>query len=118
MTGGANSRRTRTGSTPARTSPSRTSSTPGGTGPDSSACRRGLERLDAESSETDDQGRPHTYGKVAAVAAVGSEDGAHKVNADVFQGLNDAGFSPADGPTAGRRVSPGAGCGPRAGPRR
>lgn len=91
---------------------------PGGTGPDSSVCRRGLERLDAESSETDDQGRPHTYGKVAAVAAVGSEDGAHKVNADVFQGLNDAGFSPADGPTAGRRVSPGAGCGPRAGPRR
>ncbi|MFF2236251.1 flavodoxin family protein [Streptomyces anulatus] len=63
----------------------------------SSVCQRVLERLNAESSETDDQGRPQTYGKVAAVAVVGNEDGAHKVSADVFQGLNDVGFSLAPG---------------------
>ncbi|MFG2768057.1 flavodoxin family protein [Streptomyces rubiginosohelvolus] len=63
----------------------------------SSVCQRVLERLNAESSETDDRGRPHTYGKVAAVAVVGNEDGAHKVSADVFQGLNDVGFSLAPG---------------------
>ncbi|MFH9468906.1 flavodoxin family protein [Streptomyces clavifer] len=63
----------------------------------SSVCQRVLERLNAESAETDDRGRPHTYGKVAAVAVVGNEDGAHKVSADVFQGLNDVGFSLAPG---------------------
>ncbi|MFD4750840.1 flavodoxin family protein [Streptomyces rubiginosohelvolus] len=63
----------------------------------SSVCQRVLERLNAESSETDDQGRPHTYGKVAVVAVVGNEDGAHKVSADIFQGLNDVGFSLAPG---------------------
>ncbi|MGW5291292.1 flavodoxin family protein [Streptomyces bacillaris] len=59
----------------------------------SSICQRVLERLNAESSETDDEGRPLVYGKVGAVAVVGNEDGAHKVSADVFQGLNDVGFS-------------------------
>ncbi|MFH8611503.1 flavodoxin family protein [Streptomyces sp. NPDC018029] len=59
----------------------------------SSICQRVLERLNAESSETDEQGRPFTYGKVAVVAVVGNEDGAHKVSADTFQGLNDIGFS-------------------------
>ncbi|MFD5814084.1 flavodoxin family protein [Streptomyces sp. NPDC127038] len=63
----------------------------------SSICQRVLERLDAELSETDDQGRMLTYDKVAAVAVVGNEDGAHKVSADVFQGLNDIGFSLAPG---------------------
>ncbi|MEV7197004.1 NAD(P)H-dependent oxidoreductase [Streptomyces sp. NPDC093510] len=58
----------------------------------SSICQRVLERLNAE-SETDDQGRPLIFGKVAAVAVVGNEDGAHKVSADTFQGLNDIGFS-------------------------
>ncbi|MEU6995526.1 NAD(P)H-dependent oxidoreductase [Streptomyces sp. NPDC046465] len=62
-----------------------------------SVCQRVLERLNADSSETDDQGRPLYYGKVAAVAVVGNEDGAHKVSADVFQGLNDVGFSLAPG---------------------
>lgn len=52
-----------------------------------------LERLDAELSETDDQGRMLTYGKVAAVAVVGNEDGAHHVTAEVLQALNDVGFS-------------------------
>lgn len=59
----------------------------------SSVCQRVLERLNADMSETDDTGRPLMYGKVAAVAVVGNEDGAHKVSADVFQGLNDLGFS-------------------------
>ncbi|KUF18953.1 flavodoxin family protein [Streptomyces silvensis] len=63
----------------------------------SSICQRVLERLDAELSETDDEGRLLTYGKVAALAVVGNEDGAHKVSADVFQGLNDLGFSLAPG---------------------
>ncbi|MFF0553032.1 flavodoxin family protein [Streptomyces sp. NPDC004311] len=59
----------------------------------SSICQRVLERLNAEIGETDDEGRPLTYGKVAAVCVVGNEDGAHKVSADLFQGLNDVGFS-------------------------
>jgi len=63
----------------------------------SSICQRVLERLNAESSQTDEQERPILYGKVAAVAVVGNEDGAHKVSADVFQALNDVGFSLAPG---------------------
>jgi multimeric flavodoxin WrbA len=58
-----------------------------------SVAQRVLERLDGELSESDDQGRPLTYGKVAAVCVVGNEDGAHKVSADVFQALNDVGFT-------------------------
>ncbi|WP_299534537.1 flavodoxin family protein [uncultured Streptomyces sp.] len=63
----------------------------------SSICQRVLERLDAELSESDDEGRLLTYGKVAGVAVVGNEDGAHKVSADLFQALNDVGFSLAPG---------------------
>ncbi|MFC9945705.1 flavodoxin family protein [Streptomyces pratensis] len=63
----------------------------------SSVCQRVLERLDAELSETDERGRLLTYGKVAAAAVVGNEDGAHKVSSDLFQGLNDIGFSLAPG---------------------
>ncbi|MER6195407.1 flavodoxin family protein [Streptomyces cyaneofuscatus] len=59
----------------------------------SSIAQRVLERLDAEISETDEQGRLLTYGKAAAICVVGNEDGAHKVSADIFQGLNDVGFS-------------------------
>ncbi|MFF7296471.1 NAD(P)H-dependent oxidoreductase [Streptomyces sp. NPDC008265] len=59
----------------------------------SSICQRVLERLNAEIGESDDEGRMLTYGKVAAVCVVGNEDGAHKVSADLFQGLNDVGFS-------------------------
>ncbi|WP_101948596.1 flavodoxin family protein [Mycobacterium sp. 3519A] len=58
-----------------------------------SIAQRVLERLDAELSNTDDAGRPVMVGKVAIVAVVGNEDGAHKVIADMFQGLNDIGFS-------------------------
>jgi multimeric flavodoxin WrbA len=64
----------------------------------SSVAQRVLERLDAELSETDDAGRPAMFGKVALAAVVGNEDGAHKIVADLFQALNDTGFSiPAQG---------------------
>ena len=64
----------------------------------SSVASRVMERLDAELSETDDEGRVETFGKVALVAVVGNEDGAHKITADLFQGLNDVGFTiPAQG---------------------
>jgi multimeric flavodoxin WrbA len=69
-------------------------------GQPSSVCKMTLERLDAELSETDDEGRMLTYGKVALVAVVGNEDGAHHVCAEVFQALNDTGFTiPAAGAT-------------------
>ncbi|MEV3963260.1 NAD(P)H-dependent oxidoreductase [Nocardia sp. NPDC050193] len=74
--------------------------TPTWVGHMSSVAQRVLERLDAELSETDDAGRPAMFGKVALTAVVGNEDGAHKITADLFQGLNDIGFTlPAQGGT-------------------
>jgi multimeric flavodoxin WrbA len=67
--------------------------TPVWVGHPSSIAQRVLERLDAELSNTDDDGRPVMLGKVAIVAVVGNEDGAHKIIADMFQGLNDIGFT-------------------------
>lgn len=66
-------------------------------GQGSSVARMALERLDAELSETDAAGRPTMYDKVALVAVVGNEDGAHRVVADSLQALNDLGFSAAAG---------------------
>jgi multimeric flavodoxin WrbA len=64
----------------------------------SSVGQRVLERLDAELSETNEQGLPILYGKVAVAAIVGNEDGAHHITATLFQALNDVGFSiPAQG---------------------
>ena len=62
-------------------------------GQTSSVTKRALERMDSFLSETDDQGRMVSYGRVAAVAVVGNEDGAHNVSADVYQALNDVGFT-------------------------
>lgn len=59
----------------------------------SSICQRVLERLDAFLEETDDQGRMVSYGRVAGVVVVGNEDGAHHIVAELFQGLNDVGFT-------------------------
>ncbi|QIG39912.1 NAD(P)H-dependent oxidoreductase [Microbacterium sp. 4R-513] len=59
----------------------------------SSVAQRVLERLDADLSETDDEGRPILATKVAVTVVVGNEDGAHAIIADLFQGLNDVGFS-------------------------
>jgi len=75
-------------------------STPVWLGHPSSVTQRVLERLDAELSSNDDDGRPAMAGKVAIVSVVGNEDGAHKTVADVFQAVNDVGFSiPAQGCT-------------------
>jgi multimeric flavodoxin WrbA len=65
-----------------------------------SLAQRVLERLDAELSETDVKGRPSMFDKVALVAVVGNEDGAHHVTAELYQGLGDVGFTlPAQGVT-------------------
>ena len=72
--------------------------TPTWMGQHSSVAQRVLERLDAELSETDDQGRPTLFDKVALAVIVGNEDGAHHIAAIVFQSLNDVGFTiPAQG---------------------
>lgn len=68
-------------------------STPIWLGHPSSVAQRVLERLDAELGESDDEGRMLTYCKVASVCVVGNEDGAHHVSAELFQGLNDLGFT-------------------------
>lgn len=62
-------------------------------GQPSSITKMALERLDGELGESDDQGRLLTYGKVAAVAVVGNEDGAHHTSAELFQALDDVGFT-------------------------
>ena len=72
--------------------------TPTWLGQHSSVAQRVFERLDAELSETDDAGRTLTSGKVAVVAVVGNEDGAHHITGIALQVLNDVGFSvPAQG---------------------
>ncbi|HSU02869.1 MAG TPA: NAD(P)H-dependent oxidoreductase [Nocardioides sp.] len=62
-------------------------------GQPSSVCKMVLERLDAELSEMDDEGRPLVFGKVAGIGVVGNEDGAHHVTAELAQALNDVGFT-------------------------
>ena len=74
--------------------------TPTWMGQHSSVAQRVLERLDAELSDTNSDGQPRTYGKVAAAVVVGNEDGAHAISATLFQALNDVGFTiPAGGVT-------------------
>lgn len=74
--------------------------TPVWLGQPSSIAKRVLERLDAFLGETDDRGRMPTFGKVAAAAVVGNEDGAHHCHAEIFQALVDVGFTiPAAGAT-------------------
>ena len=58
-----------------------------------SIAKRVLERMDAFLSETDDAGRMPSYGKVAVAAIVGNEDGAHWSSAQIFQSLNDTGWT-------------------------
>ena len=66
----------------------------------SSHAQRVLERLDAFLGETDTRGRMVSLDRVAIVAVVGNEDGAHHVAADLFQALSDVGFTiPANGMT-------------------
>ncbi len=64
----------------------------------SSVSQRVLERLDAYISETDDRGQMPPVDRVALLAVVGNEDGAHHVGAQLYQGLADIGFTiPANG---------------------
>src|SRR4051794_26984964 len=67
--------------------------TPTWLGQPSSVAKRALERMDAMLSETDDDGRPVAYNRVAGVVVTGNEDGAHHVIAEVAGGLNDIGFT-------------------------
>ena len=62
-------------------------------GQPSSLAKRVVERMDAFFSETDGQGRMPSFGKVAIVGIVGNEDGAHHVTAELFQALNDVGWT-------------------------
>jgi multimeric flavodoxin WrbA len=62
-------------------------------GQPSSLAKRVLERMDAFLDEADDQGRYPPFGKVAVAAIVGNEDGAHHVTAELFQALNDVGWT-------------------------
>ncbi|MBY0226929.1 MAG: flavodoxin family protein [Hyphomicrobium sp.] len=66
-------------------------------GQPSSVAKRILERMDAFLGETDDKQRMPPYGKVAVVAIVGNEDGAHHCHAEIFQALNDVGYTIAPG---------------------
>jgi multimeric flavodoxin WrbA len=58
-----------------------------------SIAKRVLERMDAFLDETDDKGRMPSFGKVAVAAIVGNEDGAHNSSAQLFQALNDLGWT-------------------------
>ena len=62
-------------------------------GQPSSVAKRVLERIDAFIDEIDDHNRMKTFGKVGLVVVVGNEDGAHHVAAEIYQALNDLGFS-------------------------
>jgi multimeric flavodoxin WrbA len=59
-----------------------------------------LERMDAFLGEVDARKQMAPVDRVAVVAVVGNEDGAHHVGAELFQGLNDVGYTiPAGGMT-------------------
>lgn len=59
----------------------------------SSVAKLVMERMDAFLSETDAAGRMPSYSKVAVVAIVGNEDGAHNASSQIFQALNDVGWT-------------------------
>lgn len=59
----------------------------------SSIAKLVVERMDAFLSETDDAGRMPSFGKIALLAVVGNEDGAHWVCAQLYQALNDTGWT-------------------------
>ncbi|RMI00317.1 flavodoxin family protein [Cellulomonas triticagri] len=67
--------------------------TPTWVGHPSSWAQRALERMDAMISETDDDGRPVAYNRVAGVVVTGNEDGAHHVISEVAGALVDIGYT-------------------------
>jgi hypothetical protein len=58
-----------------------------------SIAKRVLERMDAFLSEADGKGCMPSYSKVAVAAIVGNEDGAHWSTSQLFQALNDVGWT-------------------------
>lgn len=62
-------------------------------GQPASVAKRALERMDAMLSETDEQGRPVAYNRVAGIVVTGNEDGAHHVIAEIAGALIDIGFT-------------------------
>jgi multimeric flavodoxin WrbA len=67
--------------------------TPTWVGRPASPAQRMLERMDAMLSETDGDGRPVAYGKVAGVVVTGNEDGAHHVITEICGALIDIGYT-------------------------
>lgn len=59
----------------------------------SSVAKLVMERMDAFLSETDDKGRMPSFSKVAVAAIVGNEDGAHNASSQIFQALNEVGWT-------------------------
>ncbi|NED96511.1 flavodoxin family protein [Phytoactinopolyspora alkaliphila] len=59
----------------------------------SSVTQRVLERMDAMLSETDDDGRPVAFNRVAGVVVTGNEDGAHHVISEISGALVDIGYT-------------------------
>ena len=55
--------------------------------------------MDAFLSETDEAGRTPSFGKVALIAVVGNEDGAHNITAQLGQALVDVGWTLPPSPT-------------------
>jgi multimeric flavodoxin WrbA len=67
--------------------------TPTWVGKPSSVAQRVIERMDALISQTDDEGRPVAYNRVAGVVNTGNEDGAHHVISEVCGALVDIGYT-------------------------
>ncbi len=67
--------------------------TPTWFGQPSSVVKRVLERMDAMLSETDDDGLPVAFNRVAGFVVTGNEDGAHHVIAELAQAVNDIGYT-------------------------
>jgi multimeric flavodoxin WrbA len=67
--------------------------TPTWFGQPSSVAKRVVERMDAMLSETDDDGLPVAFSRVAGFVVVGNEDGAHHVIAELAQALIDIGYT-------------------------
>ncbi len=67
--------------------------TPTWVGHPSSVAQQVIERMDAMLSETDKEGRPVAYNKVAGVVVTGNEDGAHHVISEISGALIDIGYT-------------------------
>lgn len=67
--------------------------TPTWLGKPASVSQRVLERMDALVSETNDDGVPVAYNRVAGVIVTGNEDGAHHVISEVSGSLVDIGYT-------------------------